>query len=305
MRALELFSGIGGFAEAVRGTDVRIDAVDHDLRAVAVHRANHGHPVWVRNLASVKTAWIEAFGADLWWMSPPCAPHTIRGNRSDLDDRRSDAFRRVVELIAALRPRWIALENVPWFAGSRSHALLCDALDALGYPRTEGEICPSWLGIPGVRRRFYLVAGEGVVPWSRPVEVRRPISAFLDPYDPELAPDEHASGRFRGALHVVDAADPDATAACFTSAYGRSYVYCGSWLSQDGRLRRFSPTEIARLHGFRDPDWAGVSREHAWKLVGNSLSVPVVRHVLTAIPDLSRNTPGALPAPAGGATLGT
>jgi tRNA (cytosine38-C5)-methyltransferase len=293
VRVLELFAGIGGCAQALsRDPDVEVvAAIDHDLRAAAVYRANHRHPVHVRNLVSVKAPFIAGFEADLWWMSPPCAPHTIRGAQSDLEDRRSEGFLRVVALLEALRPRWVALENVPWFAGSRSHALLTDTLDRLGYPRTEGEVCPTWLGIPGVRRRFYLVAGEGVRPWPKPVEARSPLSRIVDPYDATLAPDARIS-RFLDALHVVDADDDEAVAACFTSAYGRSAVYCGSWLRQDHegerRLRRFSPTEIARLHGFpRDFAWTDISTGHAWRLAGNSLSVPVVRHILRAIPDLA------------------
>jgi site-specific DNA-cytosine methylase len=314
MRVVELFSGIGGCAEALRGVagvEV-VAAVDQDLRAAAVYRANHPHPLHIRNLVTVKTKLIASFQGDLWWMSPPCAPHTIRGTQADLDDRRSEAFMRVVALIGELRPRWIALENVPWFAGSRSHALLVETLDALGYPHVEGEVCPTELGMPGVRRRFYLVAGEGVEAWPAPPAPRGSVAApgeslrcslasLLDAFDPSLMPDAKTEDRFRDAFHVVDADDPRVVAACFTSAYGRSPVYCGSWVSQRGpkefaeleapaearRVRRLSPSEIARLHGFRPEfQWADVDRAHAWRLVGNSLSVPVVRHILRAIPQL-------------------
>lgn len=303
MRVLELFAGIGGCAEAVRGHAEVVAAIDHDVRAAAVYRDNHPHPQHVRNLVSVKTPWIASFEADLWWMSPPCAPHTVRGAQADLADRRSDAFRRVVALIEELRPPWVALENVPWFAGSASHQLLADTLDRCGYDRTEAEICPTLLGVPGVRRRFYLVAGRtDLLPRPAPVATPFPLADVLDPWDPELAPEASVRERFLSALHLVEDDDPHATAACFTSAYGHSPVYCGSWLSQrvddERRIRRFSPIEIARLHGFpRDFRFEGLSREHAWRLVGNSLSVPVVRHVLSVIPGLYPGPPATTEAP--------
>ena len=50
----------------------------------------------------------------------------------------------------------------------------------------------------------------------------------------------------------------------------------------DGRLRRFSPGEVLRLLGFPasfelPPD---LPRDAAWRLVGNSLSLPPVSAVL-------------------------
>ncbi|MGB7492357.1 MAG: DNA cytosine methyltransferase, partial [Thermoanaerobaculia bacterium] len=54
-------------------------------------------------------------------------------------------------------------------------------------------------------------------------------------------------------------------------------------------LRRFSPMENLRLLGF-PPDFRlppTLSVQVAWRLVGNSLSVPAVRCVLSAIPELA------------------
>ena len=93
--------------------------------------------------------------------------------------------------------------------------------------------------------------------------------------------------RYAGALDIVDADDPKSRTSCFTSAYGRSPVRSGSYLSTPTGLRRFSPAEILRLLDFpeqyRLP--ASWSAPTAWLLVGNSVSVRAVRWVLSAIPD--------------------
>jgi site-specific DNA-cytosine methylase len=91
--------------------------------------------------------------------------------------------------------------------------------------------------------------------------------------------------RYAHAVDVVDAGDPHAIASTFTAAYGRSPVRAGSYIRRDGMVRRFSPAEILRLLGFPStyalpPDLPTAT---AWRLIGNSLSVPAVREVLSAV----------------------
>ncbi len=286
-RVLELFSGIGGLAAAVDGAaSVEVvGAVDHDRRAAEVYALNHPGPVHVKNLVSVTDRWLAAFGADLWWMSPPCAPHGIRGAQADVDDRRSDAFVRLLGAIDTVRPTWVAMENVPWFQGSRAHGRLLETLAAAGYTWTEGELCPSELGVPAVRRRYYLVAGRGTVqPWAQPVAMPRPLAAYLGPWRDDLAVPETIAARFGGAFHAVDPADAHAQAACFTRAYGKSPVYVGSYVrGGDGRFRYLAPEEIAALYGFGARfSFGDLPARLAWRLIGNSVSVDAVRWVLGA-----------------------
>ncbi|HXT20979.1 MAG TPA: DNA cytosine methyltransferase [Thermoanaerobaculia bacterium] len=92
------------------------------------------------------------------------------------------------------------------------------------------------------------------------------------------------------AIDVVEADDPLAVAATFTAGYGRSLVRAGSYLCRSSIVRRFSPAEILRLLGFPSsyrlpPD---LPRDNAWRLVGNSLSVPAVREVLKAVPAITQ-----------------
>jgi DNA (cytosine-5)-methyltransferase 1 len=297
--ALELYSGIGGLAAAVAGRVQVVGAIDHDRLAETVYRANHPHPVHVRNLESVTTAWLASFEADLWWMSPPCAPHGIRGAQADLADPRAASFLRLLRAVEEVRPPWLALENVPWFAGSRAQERLLEVLAGAGYRWTDGLVCPTELGIPSVRLRYYLVAGRGEVSaWPAPVGPRKPLSAYLEPWDPSLEVPARLQERFGGAFHVVDAEDPEAIAACFTRAYGKSPVYVGSYLRQrhgggEG-LRYFAPTEIARLAGFPEGfHFAGLTARQGWRLIGNSVSVDVVRWVLgaTGLPQARHSPP--------------
>jgi DNA (cytosine-5)-methyltransferase 1 len=290
LRVLELFCGIGGCAAAL-GADVGIAAaVDISRKALNVYARNFQHPATAREIASIPVATLRQWDADLWWLSPPCQPYTQRGLQRDVDDPRAESLLVLLERIAELRPRYVALENVPGFVGSRAHARLREVLAACGYTVQERLLCPTELGVPNRRQRFYLVAGQqSLLQW--PVYGKQPfqLADFLDrEIDPQLWVTDGFVKQYAGALHLVELADAHAECACFTSAYGRSPVSSGSYLATPAGVRRFSPQEILRLLGF--PATYSLPPEmpprEAWPLVGNSLSVAAVRFVLSSIPEL-------------------
>lgn len=307
LTVLELFSGIGGAAAALGEAARVVEAIDIDRVALAVYAANLPHPTAVRNLCGLEPAACPAMAADLWWLSPPCQPFTRRGRRRDDADPRAAALLHLIGQLERVLPRYLALENVPGFEGSRTHGRLRDTLEAAGYRVAEHLLCPSELGLPNRRRRFYLVASRDapLAPLPRPDPAERRLAAYLDP-EPDLAVAPELLSRYRHAVDVVRADDPDAVTACFTAAYGRSPVRSGSFLDPgEGRpVRYLSPSEILRLLGFpesfRLP--AALPRARAWRLVGNSLSLPPVRTVLAQIPDLAPRLPNpAQPARSAGA----
>jgi site-specific DNA-cytosine methylase len=151
--------------------------------------------------------------------------------------------------------------------------------------RIELEKCPSALGLPVVRRRFYALASREPLALPDPPRLHRPIGSHLGDDRPELRVPDEIVARFGDAFHRVDPADPQAEAACFTRAYGKSPVYAGSYLVRPGGVRYFAPEEIARLHGHRAGfSFADLTVSEAWKRVGNGLSVDVVRWLLEALP---------------------
>lgn len=299
---LELFCGIGGCAAAVGDRAEVVAAVDQNRRALDVYRSNFRHPTYPLAVESVPDRDWRGWQAELWWMSPPCPPYTTRGLRRDLDDPRTRSLLAVLARIAECRPCCVAVENVPGFAGSRAHERLCETLARCGYQVAETLLCPTELGMPNRRRRFYLVASlDGLRAWpAREGAAVRLADLLDDAPSPGLWCDPSLAARYPHALHVVDARQPDACAACFTSGYGRSVVRSGSYLATSAGLRRFSPGEILRMldfpDGYRLPP--NLPAPVAWPLVGNSLSVRAVRWVLRAIPgvDLSRTSgPGPKP----------
>lgn len=286
MRVVELFAGIGGCAHALPEGAVVCQAVDQSPFATQVYAAtfpDHPHARW--NLAGVKPAKLD-LGADLWWLSPPCQPFTIRGQRKDIDDPRSAALVRLLTCIEALKPPALALENVPGFETSRMRSALLTVLERCGYDVRERLLCPTELGIPMRRRRYYLVAARNGLGPDLPLRPqRRVLLDFLDPGDdPSLDLPEDVSTRFAENLPISDPVRAP-WVGCFTGAYGKSPVFAGSYWKGVRGPRYFSEHEIARLMGFGDRIvWpADLPRERRWKLLGNSLSVDVVRVVLRQV----------------------
>lgn len=299
MRAVELFCGIGGFAAAVEGTGVRVvAALDQDEAALATYRLNFpGHGARKVDLERVSAWELTAGGVDLWWLSPPCQPYCERGVRRDLADPRARSLVHILDLVARMSdealPRHLALENVAGFVGSEAYGLLTAVLSSRGYRLQERLFCPTELGVPTRRPRYYLAASRDFL---APVEIhsplpRKPLPEYLDPMSEGGVPAElllspHIVERFGAGFRILDPADPDAYTTCFTSGYGRSLTGSGSYLHCGGDVRRFSPEEIARLlhfpPTFRFPD--GITLRKRWQLVGNSLSVAAVREVLRALP---------------------
>lgn len=296
LRVLELYCGIGGAASALRPGATVARAYDVSELALGVYRSAHDHPADCVSLESLPTARLAAADADLWWLSPPCQPFTRRGHGGDEADPRSRSLLSLVPKMVAVEPRYLALENVPGFADSATRGRLCAALESAGYALEERLICPTELGVPMRRRRYYLLASAPGAP--RVARSASSVDRALDDcvasrFDdhPDLAVDPAIREAYRGALDIVTRDDPDARCACFTSAYGRSPVRSGSYLRMPrGRLRRFHPREILALLGFprdfRLPEDLDCRR--AWRLVGNSVSVDVVRHWLSAVPDVMR-----------------
>jgi DNA (cytosine-5)-methyltransferase 1 len=303
-RALELYCGIGGFAAAVSGTNVCVaGALDQSPSALSVYRLNFpGHNARQANLETITSRQLESFGADFWWMSPPCQPYTVRGARRDLEDPRALSFIRLMKILEQMPeealPAHLALENVAGFGASDTRRRLTETLTERGFHFQETFLCPTSLGIPMRRPRYYLAASrKRLIQFRHAVTGRmQPLSQYLNADDDKnVAENLKVPGEvlktFGSGLRVLDISDPAAYATCFTSGYGRSIMHSGSYLRVRGGVRRFSPEEILQLlhfpQGFYFP--GGMPLRKKWQLAGNSLSVAAVRRILDVFPELAKN----------------
>lgn len=282
MRVLELFSGLGGWRLALGDRGAVAAAYDVSEAANATYALNHGDSAKARELATLPLADLAAHGADTWLLSPPCQPFCRMGNRHGLMDRRCRAFLHLLDLFDQAPPERLVLENVGGFLGSDAHELLAERLRTHGLHRLDLEACPSRFGLPNQRPRVFIVASRKPrAAHPLPDGPPRPLAAFLDVEEDEslyLRPETLARHG-----HGMDFVAPeDRRSTCFIGGYGQRFVGSGSFLKTTRGVRRFSPSEVARLlglpEGFHFP--AGLSLEARYRLLGNGLSIPVAAWAL-------------------------
>jgi DNA (cytosine-5)-methyltransferase 1 len=288
LTALELFSGIGAFSAGIAGRPVEVRAAfDQNDAANLTYRANFGLVPTARNLDAVSARDLPE--ADLWWMSPPCTPYSVRGHRRDDEDPRAASFLNLIARLEKARPGALMVENVAGFVGSKVHARLLEALKTCGYGVAEVDLCPTQFGVPMRRPRHYVIGARGralALP-ATPAEPRRPLSDFLETEPAaELTVPREVVGRYGRSFNVVEPGDPEATAICVTSGYYRSVRAAGSYVRlPDGGVRRLSPGEVLGLLGFPATFGfpADVPEAARYRLVGNSVDVRAVRWLVDAL----------------------
>lgn len=278
-RIIEFFAGMGGWRRAFGRNAVIAAAYDISPSALATYARIFGERPIARELATVPAQELLRHGADTWVMSPPCQPFCRMGNRLDLEDPRSRAFLRLMDLLAEHPPAHLALESVEGFLGSGAHGLLTARLRQGGFHTQEYTLDPTRFGLPNLRPRVFVVASRKGLELREPPELPpAPLRGFLDPVeDPSLYLGEGL--RHRPGLDLVTA--DSLRTACFIGGYGRRFVGSGSFLETDRGVRRFSVAEVSRLLGWDPaPDFPDeVGREARYKLLGNGLSIPVAAWV--------------------------
>jgi DNA (cytosine-5)-methyltransferase 1 len=161
LRVGSLFSGIGGLdlglERAGMTTIWQSEIGPFACRVLARHWPH------VPNLGDVTTIdWSTVERPDLICGGFPCqdisSAHTVGPNsRSGLEGPKSGLWRQFSRCVAALRPRWVLVENVAsgwtrWVPGVRG------SLDSLGYASVPVEVSARAFGAPHLRRRILVVA---------------------------------------------------------------------------------------------------------------------------------------------------
>lgn len=291
MQILELYAGIGGIATAIRGLGLSIAcAVDIDCAAMHFYNANHPHRTRIAEIASMD---LSPFAACVWWLSPPCLPYSQRGKQRDVGDSRAKSLLHVMDAFIRYQPPAVMVENVPPFGVSKAWEQFSSLASRANYRVFSRICCPTELGIPMRRKRFYSLilhpdyqpsiegaklAARFVRPWQPAID--RPLAEFLIPSPDldELRISPALAKRFETAMNVVDPDDSAGLASCFTSSYGKAAIRSGSYVRlSGGGYRYFHPREIASLLGFPLDYELPPEHRSAYRFLGNSLSIDVVR----------------------------
>ncbi len=161
IRAIDLFSGVGGSSWGARNAGIEIVAA-FDMWELAgqVYQDNFPqtkfYPVKLEN-ASAELLAKELGKIDLILASPECTNHSVaRGSRERSETSRQTAF-QVVKFARVLKPRWIVVENVGSMRRWNSYKQFLNELKALGYKIREQLLDASRFGVPQSRKRLFIL----------------------------------------------------------------------------------------------------------------------------------------------------
>jgi site-specific DNA-cytosine methylase len=163
--ALEVCAGAGGLASAAASHLRHVALIDHWHVACQILRTEKPwSPETVVMGSAMEQDWTSLRGrAGLLSGGPPCQPWSQGGRRQGIGDPR-DLLGRIHEIIAAIEPEAILLENVPGLVSVDGGSYFRGILDRLRRPSRGlryGVMAAIFnaadFGVPQVRRRLFFV----------------------------------------------------------------------------------------------------------------------------------------------------
>ncbi len=301
--AIDMFCGIGGFALAAgrAGLDV-VWANDSSPDACRVYSRHFRHAL------SEGDVWGLLDGVpshDLLMAGLPCQSFSSAGRKLGVADIRGTLFGAVVEVLRRRRPAAFALENVPNMErinGGRDMGLIMDALAGCGYGVSRAILNAADFSLAQNRPRLFIVGRRGGdAPAIRPpVDAPRRAVADILETNPDPACDLHDAtlrrlersdrvDRLVGGVRVLWNQDggsrmgytvfgTDGLAPTLTASSSRHYER----YEVDGRYRRLTPNEYARLQGFPDGWCDAVPGHIRYRLLGNAVPPPAAEWAIRA-----------------------
>lgn len=318
MKAIDLFSGIGGF---------RIAAEREGYEVVFSSEIYQGaRDLYFQNFGEVPSGDIREIDAseipdhDLLMAGFPCQPFSSSGKRLGFEDTRGTLFFEIARVLEAKSPEFVVLENVKGLIRhdqGRTFQRVLSVLFDLDYATTSAVLNARDFGLPQNRERTIIVASkkatqDGFVDLSPPLPKFRPrLQDFLDssatedylPVDqytllPKSQQVEQPSGLvFAGYINKPqrkNGARPDTEhLSRVHRQHNRIYATNGvsptlSSGESSGRdyifdgegVRKLTIEEAFRIMGFPSSFKRDSSKTILRRTIGNSVPIPMMQEVI-------------------------
>lgn len=296
-----------------------------DNHAQKTYQANFSTPPTIAgDITQIDENDIPAF--DICLAGFPCQAFSLAGQRKGFDDDykglcRGTLFLDVARICDVHQPKVIFCENVKGLVGhdrGRTFKIITQTFTNLGYKVFSGVLNSKDFGVPQNRERIYIVAFrndiapetfdfQALKPQQQPAKLldiieREPVSVkyYLSTRYLETLRNHKARHQAKGNGFGYEIRNLDSYAGA---------IVCGGMgrernLIIDERLtdftpvthikgevnrefvRKMTPREWARLQGFPDSFKLPVADVHLYKQFGNSVTVPVIQAIATAIKEV-------------------
>lgn len=310
IKFIDLFAGIGGFRMGLEslGMDC-VFSSEWNKRAQDVYQANFGERP-DGDITKIKASDIPSH--DILCGGFPCQAFSVSGKRLGFKDTRGTLFFDVARILEHHRPSVVLLENVKNFLthdNGRTIATVRATLEELGYSVSFKVLRSSDYGVPQARERVYIVginnfSGDFMFPEKlkshktvndilldlsnkefKELQIDRPDMSF---YRDEKAVKCPTSPLQIGKINKGGQGEriySRFAAGITLSAYGGGAAAKTGAYKVGRRVRKLHPVECLRMQGFPDHFKLGPSIVNSYQQLGNSVSVPVIKALGSAILD--------------------
>lgn len=155
-----LFGGFGGVDIGAKQAGLNPAwSIELDPCIGEVAAANLGHRIYICDLLACDPTRFDA--VDVLHASPPCPNFSVAKTGRGESKLDIQLARKVAAFVTALRPPVFTLENVWAYRGSRSWAIIQDALYGAGYWVSIEHVNAADYGVPQTRKRMIVRAVRG------------------------------------------------------------------------------------------------------------------------------------------------
>ena len=304
-KVVSLFSGCGGldlgFKEA--GFDI-IWANDFDKYAVESYKHNISDHIICEDINNIKPSDIPEH--DLLLAGFPCQPFSMMGKELGFSDYRGTLFFKILNILKYHldtfgSPKIIVLENVKNLQthdNGKTFKIMKESLEELGYTVNVDTLNSADYGVPQTRNRTYVVGIKdlpGTFQFPRELPLEKTLQDLLENNvdkkyflsDKILKTVMSTGTKNYYAKPEIDL--PIARPLCATMAKMHRASQ-DNYVTDNGKIRRLTPRECARLQGFPDSFEIVVSDSQAYKQFGNAVTVNVSFQVANSILTFLENT---------------
>ena len=299
LRMIDLFAGTGAFSHAFQATNKVKVVFANDMveQSKKMYDLNFDHTLTLEDLNKIKPEDVPPH--DILTGGFPCQPFSIAGKQEGFDDKRSNVFWKILELIDYHQPKAVILENVKNLVShdeGNTFETIKSKLEERGYHlRFKVLNTAKITGIPQHRERIYIVCVKSQAVFDTfsldfPDIHKRPIADFIEPNAPDKYYYTDSSSTFELLKEAVKKKNT-------IYQYRRVYVRenksneCPTLTANmgggghnvpiildDKGIRKLTPRECFNFQGFpASYNLPNLADSHLYKLAGNAVSVPVVK----------------------------
>ena len=163
--AVDLFSGAGGLSYGMQQAGITIAAgIDIDPACRHPFEANVKAPFYEQDVQGLTTDFVDGLfpqgGVRVLAGCAPCQPYSTYTNGNSVQEHQWQLLDKFAEIISALQPEIVTMENVPRLTKHPVFERFLDALDEEKYKHKHWEVKCADYGVPQTRSRLVLLASR-------------------------------------------------------------------------------------------------------------------------------------------------